>query len=239
MKKKWWFLITVFLLCFSNTYALAGDYVARITGNYSPQDSLIIGEISKITDKSVEIKVVRIVVGKVCKTNILLQKTERGEFEVGDEILLSVKFLDNELYKCNVAYGYYKVKIKENKKVEVLFDSKNSAEECFAVELQWFVNTGEELSQNSDGFYCAKLLGKNELVYDTEKHKWFKNSFEKKYFAPNRRIERGLKIFLFAIGAVGLIWCIQRKQRIFKSLKMKKTGDVYRKYNEDDKHKAD
>lgn len=238
MRNKYVFIIILLCLCMIENKVLAGDYVARITGNYSPQDSLIIGEISKITDKSVEIKVVRIVVGKVCKTNILLQETEKGEFEVGDEILLSVKFLDNELYKCNVAYGHYKVKIKENKKVEVLFGSKNSAEECFAVELQWFVNTGKELSQNSDGFYCAKLLGENELVYDTEKHKWFKNSFEKKYFAPNRRIERGLKIFLFAIGAVGLVWCIQRKQRIFKSLKMKKTGDVYRKYKEDDKHKA-
>ena len=97
---------------------------------------------------------------------------------------------------------------------EVLFDSKNSAEECFAVELQWFVNTGKELSQDSDGFYCAKLLGKNELVYDTKKHKWFKDSFAKKYFAPNRRIERGLKVFLFAIGVVALIWYIQRKRKI-------------------------
>ena len=63
--------MVVFLLCFNNSYALAGDYVARLTGNYSPQDSLIIGEISEITDKSVEIKVIRIVAGKICKTNIL------------------------------------------------------------------------------------------------------------------------------------------------------------------------
>lgn len=215
MCNKYVFII-IFLLCFCmmENKVLAGDYVARITGNYSPQDSLIIGEISKITDKSVEIKVVRIVVGKICKTNILLQNIE-GEYVVGDEILLSVNFLDDELYKCNVAYGHYKVKVKENKKVEVLFDSNNSAEECMAVELQWFVNTGKSLSQNNGSYYCAKLLGKNELVYDIEKHKWFKDSFEKKYIAPNRRIERGLKVFLLAIGVVAVICFIRR--RILKS----------------------
>ena len=216
MRNKYIFIIIFLLcLCLPEKKVLAGDHVTRITGNYSPQDSLIIGEISQITDKSVEIKVIRIVVGKICKTNILLQKPEGEEFEIGDEILLSANFLDNELYKCKVAWVLLKVKVKANKKAEVLFDSKDSAEEYLAVELQWFVNTGKELiEENSDGFYCVNLLGKNELVYDTKKHKWFKDSFEKKYFAPNRRIERVLKVFLVAIGVVGLIWYIQRKRRI-------------------------
>lgn len=222
MRNKYVFIIILLLcLCMTEDKVLAGDYVARITGNHSPQDSLIIGEISKNTDESAEIKVIRIVVGEICKKNILLQKTKGEQFQVGDQILLSAEFLDRGLYKCTVAYGFYKVKVKEDKKVEILFDSKDSAEENNAVALQWFVNTGKELIGYRDSYYCAKRSGKVELVYDTEKHKWFKNSFGKEYFAPDRRIdriERGIKVLLAAAGVVGLIWCIRRKQKIFRTV---------------------
>lgn len=215
MRNKYIFIIMFLLcLCLPGKKVLAGELVTRITGNYSHQDSLIIGEISRITDKSVEIKVIRIVVGKICKTNILLQKPEGEEFEIGDEILLSANFLDNELYKCKVAWVLLKVKVKANKKVEILFDSKDSAEEYLAVQLQWFVNTGKELiEENSDGFYSVNLLGKNELVYDTKKHKWVKESFDEKYFSPNQKIKLVLKGILFVLVIVGVIYCISRKRK--------------------------
>lgn len=215
MRNKYKYII-ILLICFCarENKVLAGDFFSSMAYNYSPQDSLIIGEISNITDESVEIKVVRVVVGKICKANILLHRVEGEEIEIGDGILLSANFLDDELYECNVAHGYYKVKIGSDTKVEVLLESKDTADEYLSVQLQWYANTGRILNKKGSNFFDAKLLGKDERVYNAKEHKWLENSFEKKYFAPNKRIERNLKVLLFTIGVVGVIYCIRR--RIFK-----------------------
>lgn len=207
--------ISVFLLKYT---ILAGEELAFMESNNSPQDSLVVGKISDINykDKSMKIDVIRIVVGKLCKKNIVLKDVEIEGFNIGNGILLSANFLDNRYYECQMAYGYYKVDLKENKKIKCIFNSKMS--ESQLIELEWFVNTGRGTSSVEGRIYSLNQYGENELIYDEDKHQWLKDSLDNKYVVPDVCREWKNKVFSCILGAliiICLIWwrVVKRKRK--------------------------
>ena len=222
MKKICFFIIYILLaVLLLQDSVLAADYVARMQYNNLPQDALIVGEISNVDHQAgtMEIDVVRVVIGKVCKKHIVLQSIEETKkFIAGDSILLSADFTDSKLYECQVAHGCYKVDLKSDKKVKILFGPSEGLPESYVVELEWFVNTGRGTSSDAYGIYSYSSQDKkSELIYDTNKHKWFKNSLEKKYDAPDMYTQYRFKMVLIGLAGVVIIcfvgWIIVKARK--------------------------
>ena len=170
-------IILAFFILLHKDTVYAGDEISFTINNEPPQDALIIGRVSEVYNNQnyISIDVVRIVVGKICEDHVNLQGVDTAKYKKGDYILFSAKFMENKdgITQCRAVYYYYKVALKADNKVRILPSKDDSR--VLAAELEWFVNTGEQRV--------------NEEIYDYDKDKWLKNSFDKRYTAPDVKKE--------------------------------------------------
>ena len=161
-------IILAFFILLHKDTVYAGDEISFTINNEPPQDALIIGRVSEVYNNQnfISIDVVRIVVGKICEDHVNLQGVDTAKYKKGDCILFSAKFMENKdgITQCRAVYYYYKVALKADNKVRILPSKDDSR--ALAAELEWFVNTGEQRV--------------NEEIYDYDKDKWLKNSFDKR-----------------------------------------------------------
>lgn len=201
-------ILAFFILLHKNT-VYAGETTFFMEVNEPPQDALIIGRVSEVHNNQnyISIDVVRIVVGKICEDHVNLQGVDTAKYKKGDYILFSAKFMENKdgITQCRAVYYYYKVALKADNKVCIL-PSKGDAR-ALAAELEWFVNTGEQT-------LCEK-------IYDLDKDKWLKNSFDKRYTAPDVKKELQKKrirfcvvggILIVLVGAFGITKRMHKKR---------------------------
>ena len=165
---------------------------------------MIIGRVSEVHNNQnfISIDVVRIVVGKICEDHVNLQGVDTAKYKKGDCILFSAKFMENKdgITQCRAVYYYYKVALKADNKVRILPSKDDSR--VLAAELEWFVNTGEQRV--------------NEEIYDYDKDKWLKNSFDKRYTAPDVKKELQKKRIRFCVvGGILIVlvgaFCITKR----------------------------
>ena len=138
-------IILAFFILLHKDTVYAGDEISFTINNEPPQDALIIGRVSEVHNNQnfISIDVVRIVVGKICEDHVNLQGVDTAKYKKGDGILFSAKFIDNKdgITQCRAVYHYYKVDLKTDNKVRILPSKRDSKAQ--AMELEWFVNTGE------------------------------------------------------------------------------------------------
>ena len=165
---------------------------------------MIIGRVSEVHNNQnfISIDVVRIVVGKICEDHVNLQGVDTAKYKKGDCILFSAKFMENKdgITQCRAVYYYYKVALKADNNVRILPSKDDSR--VLAAELEWFVNTGEQRV--------------NEEIYDYDKDKWLKNSFDKRYTAPDVKKELQKKRIRFCVvGGILIVlvgaFCITKR----------------------------
>ena len=141
-------IILAFFILLHKDTVYAGDEISFTINNEPPQDALIIGRVSEVHNNQnfISIDVVRIVVGKICEDHINLQGMDTANYSKGDGILFSAKFIDNKdgVTQCRAVYHYYKVDLKTDNKVRILPSKRDSKAQ--AMELEWFVNTGDRKS---------------------------------------------------------------------------------------------
>ena len=197
-------IILAFFILLHKDTVYAGDEISFTINNEPPQDALIIGRVSEVHNNQnfISIDVVRIVVGKICEDHVNLQGVDTAKYKKGDCILFSAKFMENKdgITQCRAVYYYYKVALKEDNKVRILPSKDDSR--ALAAELEWFVNTGEQRV--------------NEEIYDYDKDKWLKNSFDKRYTAPDVKKELQKKKNTILCGGWHLncfSWCFLHNKK--------------------------
>lgn len=197
-------IILAFFILLHKDTVYAGDEISFTINNEPPQDALIIGRVSEVHNNQnfISIDVVRIVVGKICEDHVNLQGVDTAKYKKGDCILFSAKFMENKngITQCRAVYYYYKVALKADNKVRILPSKDDSR--VLAAELEWFVNTGEQRV--------------NEEIYDYDKDKWLKNSFDKRYTAPDVKKELQKKRIRFCVvGGILIVlvgaFCITKR----------------------------
>ena len=197
-------IILAFFILLHKDTVYAGDEISFTINNEPPQDALIIGRVSEVHNNQnfISIDVVRIVVGKICEDHVNLQGADTAKYKKGDGILFSAKFIDNKdgITQCRAVYHYYKVDLKTDNKVRILPSKRDSKAQ--AMELEWFVNTGEGTGGSNDMIYCMS--------------KWLKNSFDKRYTAPDVKKELQKKRIRFCVvGGILIVlvgaFCITKR----------------------------
>lgn len=212
MKKKVWFLIIIFLLCFSNSYALAGDAYYSICTNREPQDALLIGKVVKKEDDNVlNIKILRVICGKLKESQIKYYNPMAVKnTSVGKYVLLSVEREDNIYKKCFSAC--HEVTIKNNDKISDIIPLDQEEDEDWEISLQWFCNTGTAIvDATGSGKYYEEVDGviSQTLVYDINLHKWYKNPLSTEYLSPNtQKLEKRNYVILGLLLVVIVIFLI-------------------------------
>ena len=199
-------ILAFFILLYKDT-VYAGDEISFTINNEPPQDALIVGRVREVHNNQnfISIDVVRIVVGKICEDHINLQGVDTANYSKGDGILFSAKFIDNKdgITQCRAVYHYYKVDLKTDNKVRILPSKRDSKAQ--AIELEWIVNTGEGTGGSNDMIYRMSEDDKPEFIYDLDKDKWLKNSFDKRYTAPDVKKELQKKRIRFCVVGGSLI----------------------------------
>lgn len=211
-------IILAFFILLHKDTVYAGETTFFMEVNEPPQDALIIGRVSEVHNNQnyISIDVVRIVVGKICEDHVNLQGVDTAKYKKGDCILFSAKFMENKdgITQCRAVYYYYKVALKADNKVCIL-PSKGDAR-ALAAELEWFVNTGEGTGGSNDMIYCMSEDDNPEFIYDLDKDKWLKNSFDKRYTAPDVKKELQKKRIRFCVvGGILIVlvgaFCITKR----------------------------
>lgn len=118
MKKILVFLILILVI--SSTNAIAADLLWRITHN--DQDSLVLGEVKKVDNNMVDVKVEHVISGEKIDSEIRVDVNDYfveriNGLQEGDKILLS---LNKEVFNYSVKWGIFKVSSLDYRDLQIL-----------------------------------------------------------------------------------------------------------------------
>ena len=220
--KKFIVLIFTFLIILSSSLSVfAADTIYAVIYGFEPQDALLVGKATKITDDYIEIEVIRTVVGTPAESPFKVYKTKPShhtmdsatletpyDFSVDDGILVSVEFSFASRSSGNLIFGIYKVDLMPDKKIKM---NVNDRDVDF---IEWGVNVGAD-----------ENLGKSvKNIYNGES--WNLDSLDSKFKAPeviNTSVisYRVLCILLFIVLPIIIIFLITAIVFIFKRRRKK------------------
>lgn len=209
MKKFLTLLLSLALLSALALPALAADSTHRMTHGDDFQDALLVGEVIETGFGYVTFDVVRTVNGRPAKSPFRLTGDDEMKFAVGDGILASVRYMQGDRLNGSVAYGAFKVELKQDKKIKM---DPGWYDVGF---LEWYVNTGENGLYSIEGSVYRRVEGSEEgqLLFDGRQ--WRMDSLGPKYKAPEVKREPikpllaafksvPLRVVLEAFAAIGL-----------------------------------
>lgn len=148
--------------------------LSRITGGY--QDALIIGEVIKSNEDSIEIKAYHIVSGALKDKKIVLESKFKYAYinkepKIGDYCIISIDKVEKG-YK--LAWGAYKTNSWDYKSLEIEKEGLYEGQRAELTVLQWFVNTNGRESNfffNGDKAYVRRNLNDSLQIYPADDEK--------------------------------------------------------------------
>lgn len=225
-------VLIISIMIKSDQVVYGAEDLYNIYYSYGIQNALLVGNVVEISAKkeTMKVKVVRIVSGMLkCRDHkITIQSDHLDKIKAGDTILVSLKNGNTGKYVYQTAYdqAFYSVQCMDRNKIKMLknisYDYDCNDFGWFDINLQWFCNTGEELSEEdaADTVKYYRWEGENkELVFDQSKNTYYQDSFSSEFHAPDvleekkKRVEHLLfSVFLFASGAIVLYLVIRRRR---------------------------
>lgn len=187
MKKTFLILLLVSILLIPMV-VFGADALYRLMHNN--QDALVIGEITKVNDNSLEFKVKKsIISGKDLNENSKLKQLDIDEFKLGNKELIRLHFFDNvenenekEFFKegdfylislnkkmtgYEIAWGMYKLSSSDYKTLDVLYGKNPSQWEIMeAMAIKEFVNSDGQENQFSFHGKDNTLKSGDRIIYD-------------------------------------------------------------------------
>lgn len=226
MKKILVFLILI--LGISSTNAIAADLLWRITHN--DQDSLVLGEVKKVDNNMVDVKVEHVISGEKTDSEIRVDVNDYfveriNGLQEGDKILLS---LDKEILNYSVEWGIFKVSTLDYKDLKILSPTNSDTPA-----LEFYINSNgvyNDFSFPEEGIYVKDENGQRFEIYPNNNALHLLNNLEEKPL--NNEVNKLTSQLAFILYLVVMMVIITLAFLYFKNSGRKKHLKLYKKENE-------
>lgn len=225
MKKIIVFLILILSISFN---AMAADLLWRITHN--DQDSLVLGEVEKVDNNLIDVKVEHVISGE--KTDSEIRVEVRDVFleqinglQVGDKILLS---LDKEILNYSVEWGIFKVSTLDYKDLKILSPTNSDTPA-----LEFYINSNgvyNDFSFSEGEIYVKDQNGQRLEIYPNNNALHLLKNVEVKTL--NKEVNKLTSQTVFYTYLIVMVVLITLAFLYFRNSGRKKHLKLYKKENE-------